>query len=445
MARVCDWTELEDGDAFEVPEPSPTWTSHAGSRYKYFMLRAGTIYPFQLGVEKGKEANHLPRIVYHPTNSSYSYFGYRKFSQEVRVIDIRDLNMSEQFQGLSQRVNSLTGSDPEIFVVRGRERKTLLPAFQFLPKQEEVKGLYAKAAHGGWPGEYVYRDGFAAEAFIAPGSCHGYMINHLQLALRDVRKKAQAYDRTAELTIKNHFVVPATTMDTAADEDVAFGCKPSMNAYDDAPVLPDDPRAFRSRFAGGHVHLGIGRLSEDQAVRIVKACDVVAAIPAVAIFASLDVPIRRMHYGRAGEYRKPAHGLEYRVLSNAWLSTPEIAHLTLNLVRCAAKVGKADLLSAFDLKEEAARDIINFCDVKTARKFVSSHYSLFHALLQAEGLPRDKAAEKAFEAVIEGGVEARLPDFQDLTKNWLLDGGWNGESNNMTATWSHLCRRPVKV
>jgi hypothetical protein len=195
------------------------------------------------------------------------------------------------------------------------------------------------------------------------------------------------------------------------------------------------------RFAGGHVHLGLGRIPKARAVDLVKGCDLIAGVPAVALFASLDTPIRRQFYGRAGEFRIPAHGVEYRVLSNGWLAAPEVAHLVLNLVRCGAKVGYNKLHKLFNLSEDKAREIINFCDVKSARKFVIENASSFDVLLQKDGVPNGTVASKAFKDAIEGGIEAVIPDFQDVERNWLLAQGqtWVGESNGMKATWGHLC------
>ena len=435
MVDTCKWNELRDGDVFILD-----------SSYKDSWAEAIHFWPprgFMLQ-RKGDKVVFFPQSP--DTGAGYSYYPGSDNSPVLRRFSIGDIPPDVLFKGLRSRQNSCTGSDPEIFVVRGVAHRTLLPAFKYLPKQEEQAAKFA-GGYGAF-GEidsrlpaYAYRDGFAAECFIHPVRCHGYLINYLRQGLYAVLVAARNFDRTAQLTIKNTFTIPAVTMDNAQEDDIALGCMPSLNAYNDSPELPLNARDFRLRFAGGHVHFGIASLAEDTARNMIRACDVLAAIPAVAIFASLDTPLRRQFYGRAGEYRKPKHGLEYRVLSNAWLATPEIAHLILNLVRIGLKVGAAGYLSILDIEEDAVRNIINHCDVKAARQYVKSHLEMFHILLSNDGIYRSTESERAFKQIVEGGIEAVLPDFQSVETNWRLSGRWDGESNNNNATWGALCRR----
>lgn len=443
MSRNIDWTELEEGAVFDVPNPGGSWGDRLG-----IWQPTGTLYTLKQG-KIFNLANLSSPLTLHSANPNYRWKGY-SVRQQVRVYDQAEVPQDRYIMSVSQHINSCTGSDPEIFVVRGKVRKSLLPAFKYLPKQEEQQKKYShiKPAFGTIDSRltaYSYRDGFAAECYIHPVHCHGYLINYLRDGLNSVIKAARAFDRTAQLTVKNTFTIPAITMNSAADEDIALGCMPSLNAYGDNPELPVAARDFRLRFAGGHVHFGIAPLNDEDAAEMVRACDVIAAIPAVAMFASLDTPVRRQFYGRAGEYRKPKHGLEYRVLSNAWLAAPEVAHLVLNLVRSGLKVGKAGYRSYLDIDEQAARDIVNFCDVKAAREYVTKHMSMFYTLLANDGVTRDANSERAFKMIVEGGIEAVLPNFEDVERNWVLEGPWSGESNEMSATWRALCRRlPTK-
>ena len=438
MSRNIDWTELAEGAIFDVPHPGAGWIHRLGfwqPTSTLFTLKQGKIFNF---------ANLSSPLALHPTDPGYCC-RTDPVRQQVQVYDPVEVPRDRYIMSVSNRVNSCTGSDPEIFVVRGKVRKSLLPAFQYLPKQEEQQKKYRniKPAFGQIDSRltaYSYRDGFAAECYIHPVHCHGYLINYLRDGLNSVLKAARAFDQTAQLTMKNTFTIPAITMDSAADEDIALGCRPSLNAYGDNPILPVAARDFRLRFAGGHVHFGIASLNDEDAAEMVRACDVIAAIPAVAMFASLDTPVRRQFYGRAGEYRKPKHGLEYRVLSNAWLAAPEVAHLVLNLVRSGLKVGKAGYRNCLDIDEQAARDIVNFCDVKAARKYVTKHLPMFYTLLANDGVTRDAASERAFKRIVEGGIEAVLLNFEDVERNWMLEGSWFGESNGMSATWGALCR-----
>jgi hypothetical protein len=412
----CDWSEIKDNDIFYIEkEDSPGWTTKVG-----ICQPLGIFLTQKRGYISLLDGNWLVRG--HRLNPENA-----RLKQEVVIVAPEEAKGVQMLGSIPTRVNGTTGTDPEIFVVRGAKH-SLLPAFQFLPVQK----LSPK-------GEYC--DGFAAEYYTPPATCHGYLIDYIRSGLSRVLEKAQTFDRTAKLTLKNTFTIPAVTMERATEEQAALGCEPSLNAYNDSPQLPPNGREFRLRFAGGHVHLGMASLPANKAIDIVKACDVITALPAVAMFGSIDTPVRRQFYGRAGEYRQPAHGLEYRTLSNAWLTAPAVTHLIFNLVRAGAKIGWNAYNKYLEIPEEKTREIINFCDVKAAREWVMQNKHLYLQLLRGEGA-NGKNADKAFSTIIQGGIEALFPDYADIEKNWKLNPGattWAGHSNNLQASWSYLC------
>ena len=55
---------------------------------------------------------------------------------------------------------------------------------------------------------------------------------------------------------------------------------------------------------------------------------------------------RRKVYGRAGEYRLPPHGLEYRTLGNFWLRAYPLMALVMGLTRIAVGVSYSSLISS---------------------------------------------------------------------------------------------------
>jgi hypothetical protein len=420
--------DLKPGEKFlvEVGAAGYAWNYNSGIRFKR-LNEVFTVRPGGIIVDEEGENPVTGKRDELRTTSAVSYdIG----NQVVSIVDPNGLTPDRIVQIYSSRVGETTGSDPEIFVEHGQgETKSLLPAFRFLPKQKK----------GVTPLGTPYADGFAVEFGTTQTHCHGYMIDYLRNGLKSARARAVTYDRTAKLTMKNTFAIPKIMMDNAKDEDVALGCTPSLNVYGDSPDIPHDPRRLDLRFAGGHIHLGLPEgTSAKSRENMVKAMDVLAAIPAVAIFASVDNPIRRNFYGRAGEYRVPAHkGLEYRVLSNGWLASPKLAHLILGLTRSAAKIGKAGYHGAFGITEDRARSIINECDTSAAKEFVLKNKDIFHKLLQADGTCSN---EDAFQTIVSGGVEAVFPDFDDLVNNWKMDGAFGSHSDNLEASWGALCR-----
>ena len=437
----CNWSEVKPGEVFIVHKPTKAWEGIG-------MYQApGTPLTIEAGYIRvfGQKQN----LLVHPTNPNYeklNYYGPKEpVKQEVEVVDPNDFTVAERVAAMSTtHINNMTGCDPEIFVMAGAKPR-LLPAFKFLPTQKEVmqkvkppRGTYS---YDGTPTAAAYRDGFAAEYYTYPISCHSFLVDYIRAGLKKVLAAAQAHDKTAKLTMRNTFTISAATMNAATDDDVALGCMPSLNAYGNEPKLPDNGRAFKLRFTGGHVHLGMTPPSEKVAAEIVKGCDIAAAIPAVAIFANMDSPVRRQFYGRAGEFRIPKHGVEYRTLSNAWLTGPAITHLMLNLVRIGAKIGKNGYTKYFDLDPERVQEIINFCDVDGARKWLAKHDNLFQTLLCGDGVYiTGNAGMKAWQKVTQGGVEEIYKDTEDVPKNWLFSDGWIGHSDGKKCDWGKMCR-----
>lgn len=431
--RVADIHKVNDGELFIFNGAvDPTWSCYLGGYSKALLVRKGYhIYDY----------NSKNTVVRGFFDSSAYYNTFHKSKQDVQIFkSLADVPREVILKGYLYKINSHTGTDPEIFVVRGGKTKSLLPAFRFLPSQSEAKKISTSISGGA----YGYKDGFAAECYVPPQTCHGYLMDRIRDGLRRVLVQAREFDRTSELTIQNTFTVPEAVMKQSKDEDIAFGCNPSLNAYDDNAEVPANPREFLMRFSGGHVHLGMkAPKNKEEINRIVQGCDFFAAIPCVAIFAALDTPARRQCYGRAGEFRMPPHGLEYRVLSNAWLSSPEVAHLVFNLVRIGAKIGKANWLDAVDMTTDQAREIINFCDVKSAREFVKKYKEVFVKTLIDEGVSATAPkVERSFMQIIMEGVEAIVPTYRDVEENWkLTKGAWREHSDDSKKTWAGVCNK----
>lgn len=445
-------TEVKDGEIFRFPDKEAKTYGQNGRRETWhpevFQGDGSPLYYVEGGrpfdAAYGTSAN----------GGGVSSMAPGKTPVEV-VENVTDLMDYSNVRGTRQlmKPNQSTGTDPEIFVTRGVARKTLLPAFKFLPTKAEAK----KAFTGTITGAYGYRDGFAAEAYIGARSCHGYLMDTIRAGLQKIRSAARDYDRTAELTIQNTFTVPAITMQHATDEEVELGCKPSLNAYGDIVSQPTDPRGFRLRFAGGHVHLGLGSSLEARRHRdhfvedMVRGCDLIAGVTSVAMLEGVDDPRRRMYYGRAGDYRlteygsgseyssTPMCGLEYRVLSNAWLAHPKFAHLTLNLVRVGLKIGNLRMAGTMGLQPEEVQEIINYCDVPKARKWVNSHFDLLVTLLTGDGCGMyPTKAREAFKLAVNESMPALFKNYADLKRNWRLESSWTLHSNNSAETWANV-------
>lgn len=318
------------------------------------------------------------------------------------------------------------GTDPEVFVVD--KKGNLIPAFLFLGSKARPSKAPPQSGASEAKGETpVYWDGFQAEFQTSVHHCLAWATDAIQLGLKGVYLHAIKYDKDARLTIQNLFEVDQKVIDDATEEQVAFGCSPSFNAYGMAPLIELDGRRTNLRCAGGHIHLGRTGLTKEPAREIVKTLDAVLAVCCVSMFEGIDDPRRRQMYGLAGEFRLPKHGLEYRVLSNAWLCHPYTTNLVFDLARTIASMGAHGLRALWDTDEDETVSIINGCDVKEARKVIERNKKTLDKILQARyGYPTTR--QSAIKVIMEG-VKEHMRDPDDLIRNWMLDDTWINHSN----------------
>jgi len=302
------------------------------------------------------------------------------------------------------------GSDPEMFVVN-KNTKEIIPAFKFLKDKENADKC-------GQSNNKLYWDGFQAEFETRPGTCLQEQVNDIERMLRLLKTLSVAHDKDA-------IVSSATTMDVSVDdlengkeEHVQFGCFPSYNIYGMEGIKMHG-REVPFRSAGGHLHFGIGKHSEENIAKMVKALDAICAVACVSFFANMDNSRRRTMYGLAGEYRLPPHGMEYRTLSNAWLCHPLAAHMVFDLARKSLMFGLRGLLEFWKASEEEVIHTINNHDVKQAREILSRNMELFTRIIDAhcQDEPRAKIAAQAFL----NGVESIIENPTDVVGNWKLN------------------------
>ncbi len=108
-------------------------------------------------------------------------------------------------------------------------------------------------------------------------------------------------------------------MDPGANE---FGCDPDFNCWTGKENKAPDADDTQWRSAGGHIHISYDNHDMDTSVKLVKALDLFLGVPSVIYDNDTE---RRKLYGRAGAFRFKFYsndegGVEYRVLSNFWIS-----------------------------------------------------------------------------------------------------------------------------
>jgi hypothetical protein len=227
---------------------------------------------------------------------------------------------------------------------------------------------------------------------------------------------------------------------TADDEHVTFGCMPSLNVYGHKGLTAHG-REVPFRSAGGHIHFGIGPRTKKTTANIVKALDSILGVACVSLFAGYDNPSRRLMYGLAGEYRLPPHGLEYRVLSNAWMIHPLITNIVFDLSRKALKIGELGLLYRWVATEQETTECINKCDVALAREILQRNEKFFTEILSAKGVEDSKRMYNIFMQ----GLDSVVARPQDIASNWNLNSYWVTHCDGVGKNWGKFIRSPGKV
>jgi hypothetical protein len=324
------------------------------------------------------------------------------------------------------RLGGFIGTDPEIFAVD--EKGELIPAFEFLgPKKNNTR----------------YWDGYQAEFTVQAGECMAHFVDRIQYQLRDMLKDLRKLNPKASLSMKNTFDISPERLKTDKPEYVNFGCHPSFNVYDEEKIAVEGKDVpFRS--AGGHLHFSLSAKGKERIPKIVKELDRVLGVISVSLFQYYDDPRRRMFYGKAGEYRTPPHGLEYRVLSNAWLCHPVMAHFTFELARkvIGSVVNGNQSVPNWDITEEEARLCINTCDVGMAQALLKRNETNLEALLYCmPGIYGNTATTLKWKNIVMDGVHKYLnnPDVPSIA--WKLEkGGWTTHSEGKCENLTHTCR-----
>jgi hypothetical protein len=118
-----------------------------------------------------------------------------------------------------------------------------------------------------------------------------------------------------------------------------LGCQPSDNIYGTRPINVD-VNTYRKRSAGGHLHFGLKGLRAlfNMRTDLIIPFDLFVGNTCVLIDRDPGAAERRENYGRAGEYRKQPHGIEYRTTSNFWFRHYSLMSLVYGLASIAIAV-----------------------------------------------------------------------------------------------------------
>lgn len=229
--------------------------------------------------------------------------------------------------------------------------------------REQIVSTYGIVRHGCDPELFFERNGqiVGSEKVITPGMLPGVVLDGVQVELNPRSYMCRAHlgvdIANAFRTLRGHLEnmkdisvsftsvveVSKEELDSLSAKSRELGCAPSDNFYHGATSLNIDPTTFRTRSAGGHVHVGLPETMKKRALRLVPIFDSIIGNTCVMIDRDPMAVERRKTYGRAGEHRLPSHGIEYRTLSNFWLRSYPLMGFVMGLSRLAAGILKTTL------------------------------------------------------------------------------------------------------
>lgn len=209
------------------------------------------------------------------------------------------------------------GADPEFFVRRGAH---YISGHMF---PFGTKKLPLATANG-----HVQVDGIALEVNVRPSETKTEFITNVRSVMNDVEKMMQEKMPGSELVMKPSVYFGTKKLNALPDENFALGCEPDFDAWSNNRVnLRPNPN-LPIRTGAGHIHIG---WTENKNPRnISHMCECAALVRQLDYFLGLPSLLwdkdtrRRRLYGKAGAFRPKPYGVEYRVLSNAWLDTDKL-------------------------------------------------------------------------------------------------------------------------
>lgn len=205
------------------------------------------------------------------------------------------------------------GSDPEFFICDS--------AGNFVSPE----GLIPGSKSSPHPVKFgaIQRDGFAAEINTDPASTYAeWERNHTAVIkqLEDMLPEGLHLSSTLRSV-----TIPSEIYDKSSLEIRELGCDPDINAWSGEINPPPNIAASPTlRCVGGHVHVGWtndASMSDEQ--HVLNCCELVQQMDwflgGWSVAKDPDL-IRKSLYGKAGACRYKHYGVEYRVLSNFWVS-----------------------------------------------------------------------------------------------------------------------------
>jgi hypothetical protein len=268
------------------------------------------------------------------------------------------------------------GSDPEVFLSRpGRGKRPIIVGSETIIKKPIDAMAYGLSAGT------IVTDGVQVELHPkVTGGCRQNASLYLGGCLRRLHEEAQRHG--LQVDFRQVVNVSRAELEKLSDHAKFLGCTPSFNFYG-RQMKCVNGLEYRKRSAAGHIHIGSKMIHNEKqpagvikAERLIPALELSCGIIGVLLDRDPGAIERRKLYGKAGEYRLPPHGLEYRTLSNFWLISYPVMSLMFGQAKNAMMLAYSELPifeGRTDIAKDALNEMISKADLKKVEKAINKN------------------------------------------------------------------------
>lgn len=337
---------------------------------------------------------------------------------------------------LKSHVRPVLGCDPEAFFSKNGK---IIGSEKVMPEGGVIYRHGVTTLNANPNGENrVIVDGVQFELNPLPSQCRESLSFNIQQCFSNLSKRLQLKQyKGIKADFSQLIEVDKDEFDSLSGACKVFGCMPSKNVYGEINVIKVDPKEYRIRCAGGHIHLGnVGDLVLDKLgeKELIQLLDVIVGNTCVLLDRDPGNVERRKVYGRAGEYRTPKWGIEYRTPSNFWLRSYPLMSFVMGLSRLAVNILHSgdkhyDAIMK-KVKIDDIRKAINENDFELAYKnFSKIKTTLLGMITGSESVysyPFSKRSMPMFEYLVKVGIDEFF-DKEKTLQHWITRGngcGW---------------------
>lgn len=211
------------------------------------------------------------------------------------------------------------GADPEVFLShKGR----------FVSAIGKIGGTKKSPRLLERQGFALQEDNVAVEFNIPPATDLVSFVESIDWSVKRITKEVA--DRGWEVTITPAADFPVEELQDPRARHA--GCDPDYNAW--SRRMNPRPRVAEGtlRTGAGHVHVGVTPKPKFSREGLIKALDLNLGVGSVILDPDT---LRKSLYGKAGAFRPCSYGVEYRVLSNFWLTSKKLTEWVYNQTHAA--------------------------------------------------------------------------------------------------------------